>query len=150
MTTKSKQIGTRTETMVVKYLRANGFPHAERRVLAGTYDLGDILVERRIIAQVKGGVAAEQASDAKLRQWCKDTEQQRINAGAEHAFLVVKRAGHGATKIGGWWVVSNNMGLLCRFRLDEYVTYLNALVGVSNVEQDRGGVEDQDGDAASA
>lgn len=139
MTTKSKQIGTRTETMVVRYLREHGFPHAERRVLAGTYDLGDILVERRIIAQVKGGQAAEQASDPKLRQWCEDTEKQRQNAKAEHAFLVVKRAGHGVTKIGGWWVVTNNMGLLCRFRLDEYVAYLNSLVGGEDGASDAAG-----------
>ena len=133
MSSKSKQIGTWTETQVTNYLKANGFPNAERRVLHGTADLGDILVNRRIIAQVKGGDAAEKASDERLRQWCEATEQQRVNAGVEHAFLVVKRPGFGVTKIGGWWVVSNNVGLLCRFRLDEYVTYLRSLVEVENV-----------------
>lgn len=127
MSSKSKQIGTRTETQVVNYLRANGFPDAERRVLHGTADLGDILVRPGIIAQVKGGVAAETASDARLRQWCVATEQQRVNANADHAFLVVKRTGHGITKIGGWWVVFNH-GMLTRFRLDEYVAYLSGLI----------------------
>jgi hypothetical protein len=136
MSSKSKQIGTRTETMVVNYLKANGFPDAERRVLHGTADLGDILVCKGVIAQVKGGLAAENASDARLRQWYADTQEQRSNANATHAFLVVKRSGHGVTKIGGWWVVSDNNGLLARFRLDEYTRYLRRLTGREEIPDD--------------
>ncbi len=39
---KSKQKGTAAETAVVKYLKANGFPKAERRALQGNLDKGDI------------------------------------------------------------------------------------------------------------
>jgi hypothetical protein len=38
----SKAKGTAFETAVVEYLRAHGFPYAERRAQHGTHDLGDI------------------------------------------------------------------------------------------------------------
>ena len=39
MVTRSKDIGTRAETAVVRYLAAHGFPAAERRALHGATDL---------------------------------------------------------------------------------------------------------------
>lgn len=42
MSNPSKAKGTRFESDVVAYLRANGFPSVERRALAGTADRGDI------------------------------------------------------------------------------------------------------------
>lgn len=130
MSTKSKQIGTREETRVVNYLKANGFPEAARRVLHGSADLGDILVAKDVICEVKGGAAAETASDGQLRLWCSETERERVNAQAKHAFLVVKRKGHGDAKVGGWWVVFNTHGMLTRFRLDEYVSFLSSLTNI--------------------
>lgn len=127
---RSKNIGTACETAVVKYLRRNGFPKAERRALAGVLDKGDILVADGVICEVKGGVAAERASDQKLREWCVETERERVNAGAEIGFLVVKRPGHGAIKIGGWHVVTNTFGMLAKYRLDEYVVFLNKILNV--------------------
>lgn len=128
MTNRSKDIGTWAETKVVNYLRANGFPEADRRALHGNKDLGDILVCKGVIAEVKGGRAAEDASDEQLRRWCSETERERVNAKASHGFLVVKRRGFGVAKIGGWWVASNHGGMLCRFRLDDYTRFLNSLV----------------------
>ena len=125
----SKDIGTWAETKVKRYLNDHGFPEAERRALHGSSDVGDILVCPGIIAEVKGGHAAEDASDYQLRKWCAETETERLNADAHHAFLVVKRKGCGPAKIGGWWVVSNQYDLLARFRLDEYVDFLLKLTG---------------------
>ena len=127
MTNRSKNIGTAAETHVVRYLQANGFPHADRRALKGSLDVGDILVCPGLIVEVKAGVAAENASDGQLRLWCAETAREKVNARAETAFLVVKRAGHGVGKIGGWHVVQNDGGMLTKFRLDEYVTFLKAL-----------------------
>jgi hypothetical protein len=112
-----------------KFLNANGFPEAERRVLHGAKDVGDILVCPGVIAEVKGGHAAEEASDNQLRLWCMETEIERLNAGAEHAFLVVKRKGFGSAKVGGWWVVNNHFEMLARFRLDEYTVFLQKVTG---------------------
>lgn len=129
MTNRSKNIGTAGETAVVNYLHRNGFPEAERRALAGQADKGDILVCNGVIAEVKAGTAAEKASDHQLRLWCEETEKERLNANAAHAFLVVKRQGHGATKIGGWYVVRNEFDMLSKFRLDEYTTFLRKITG---------------------
>src|SRR5690606_27104000 len=50
---RSKDIGTRAETAVVRYLRANGFEHAERRALRGRQDAGDITGTPGICWEVK-------------------------------------------------------------------------------------------------
>lgn len=42
MSNPSKARGTAFESLVVGYLRANGFPAAERRALAGNTDKGDV------------------------------------------------------------------------------------------------------------
>jgi len=124
---KSKQVGTAAETHVVSYLQANGFPHADRRALKGSLDVGDILVCPGLIVEVKAGAAAENASDGQLRLWCAETAREKVNARAVTAFLVVKRSGHGVGKIGGWHVVQDDGGMLTKFRLDEYCNFLKAL-----------------------
>ena len=124
MTNRSKNIGTSAETHVVRYLQANGFPHADRRALKGSLDVGDILVCKGLIVEVKAGAAAENASDGQLRLWCAETSREKRNAKADTAFLVVKRKGHGIAKIGGWYVVQDDGGMLTKFRLDEYTQFL--------------------------
>ena len=127
MTNRSKNIGTRVETQIVNYLHTAGFPKAKRRALAGALDEGDILAAEGLIIEAKGGAAAENASDGQLRLWCAETLREKANAGADAAFLVVKRKGHGVTKIGGWWVVQNDAGMLVRFLLSEYVVFLQSV-----------------------
>ena len=127
MVNRSKNIGTSAETHVVRYLQANGFPHADRRALKGSLDVGDILVCKGLIVEVKAGAAAENASDGQLRLWCAETAREKVNAKAETAFLVVKRSGHGVGKIGGWYVVQQDGGMLTKFRLDEYTNFLKVL-----------------------
>jgi hypothetical protein len=100
---KSKQIGTAAETAVVKACRKAGFPTAERRALHGIDDLGDILLTAGVVIEVKGGKAAETASDAQVVAWLQETERERVNAHADFAFLVTKRAGIGADNAHKWW-----------------------------------------------
>src|SRR5690606_531743 len=64
--------------------------------------VGDILLCPGVIVQSKGGDMARRASDALVKKWLEQTEQQRINAGAEHAFLVVQRAGVGPKNAHQW------------------------------------------------
>ena len=63
----------------------------------------------------------------KRSAWCAETAREQQNAGAMRALLVVKRAGHGAAKVGGWHVVQNDGGMLVKFRLDEYMSFLMKL-----------------------
>ncbi|MFJ2029457.1 hypothetical protein [Streptosporangium sp. NPDC087985] len=102
---RPKDIGTAAETAVVKALRAHGFPHAERRALAGTYDLGDITGCPGIVWEVKGGEAAKSASDGQIASWLVETETERVNARADVGVLVVQRRGVGPRNAHRWWAI---------------------------------------------
>ena len=109
MTNKSGAIGTRTETAIVRYARANGFAGADemtrsqRLRLNGSHDQGDIGLCPGVMIQSKGGHMAEQASDAQIAAWLTETEAQRQVRGCPVAFLVTKRKGKGERNAGQWW-----------------------------------------------
>jgi hypothetical protein len=102
---KPKRIGTAAESAVTKFLRTNGFPHAERRALTGAYDQGDITGCPGLVFEVKGGEAARTASDGQVEAWLAETETERINAGADLGILVMQRRGVGPANAGRWWAV---------------------------------------------
>ncbi len=103
MTNRPKAIGTACETAVVRYLQANGFPHAERRALRGELDAGDVTGCPGIAIEIKGGEAAKSASDAQIEAWLVETETERINANAEIGLLVTQRKAFGPKNAGQWW-----------------------------------------------
>jgi len=100
---RPKDIGTAAETAVVRALRTLGFPHAERRALAGAYDLGDITGCPGIVWEVKGGQQTRQPSDEEIADWMAETEQERVNAGADFGVLVLQRHGVGPSNAHRWW-----------------------------------------------
>ena len=100
---RPKAIGTAAETAVVRYLRSDGFPQAERRALTGTHDQGDITGTPGVAWEVKGGQAAKTASDGQIAAWLAETAAERINAGAEVGVLITARSGFGAANAGRWW-----------------------------------------------
>lgn len=102
MVNKAKNKGTAGESAVVKALRANGFEGAERRALAGSADLGDILVAPGVIAEVKTGHHAKDASHEQIMRWLDETERERRNAKAALAFLVIQRTGFGLDRANMW------------------------------------------------
>ena len=63
MTRRPMDIGTAAESAVVKVLREHGFPHAERRALHGSIDLGDITGTPGLAWEVKGGTTAKTAPE---------------------------------------------------------------------------------------
>lgn len=103
MVNKPKNIGTSTETAVVRVARPLGFPLAERVALAGENDLGDVRLAPWVHLEVKGGKAAEQASDAQIETWMLETERELANARALAGALVTKRKGVGAGRAHLWW-----------------------------------------------
>lgn len=103
MVNRPKQIGTACETAVVNYLRPNGFPFAERIALHGALDEADVQACPGVTLEVKGGKAAESASDATIAVWLAQAEAERVNRGADVTPLVCKRAGKGAANAGAWW-----------------------------------------------
>lgn len=98
-----RAIGTRAETGVVKYLRTNGWPSAERRALAGGNDLGDVTGTPGLCWEIKSGRVAERATDGDIIRWLDETETERENAGADLGVLITKRAGYSADRVGDWW-----------------------------------------------
>lgn len=106
MTNKPKAIGTAAETAVVRAARTRGFPLAERLALAGAQDLGDVRLTAFVHLEVKGGHAAETASDAQIEAWLLETERELQHAGASAGALVTKRRAVGAGNAHRWdaWV----------------------------------------------
>lgn len=105
MTNRPKKIGTETESAVVAYLRANGFPTAERRALAGVHDLGDIIGTPGVAWECKGGKAAATASDGQVAAWLTETQTERANSRSDIGVLVLKRTAIGPERAGQWWAV---------------------------------------------
>lgn len=103
MTNRPKQIGTWTESAFVRWCRGRGFAGAERLALHGTLDEGDVSLCPGVMAELKGGKAAEAASDRQIVDWLADTETERAARGADVAFLCWKRKGKGAASAGQWW-----------------------------------------------
>jgi len=106
MTNKSKNKGTAAETAVVNYLKVNGFPHAKRLTLSGRYDKGDVSLGDgyQVTVEVKGGTAAETASDAQIVAWVDEAHAEMLNAGMRFCVLVTKRKGKSAANAGAWLV----------------------------------------------
>lgn len=98
-----RAIGTAAESAVVRAGRRLGFPEADRRALHGRDDVGDVLLCRDVVVEVKGGHAAASASDAQVELWLTDVERERRNAGAEVAFLVLQRPRVSAARAERWW-----------------------------------------------
>ena len=86
---KNKAKGTSFETDIVRFLVDNGFPHAERRALAGQADLGDILTGPSLVWECKNH------KTLKFSEWLEETETERQNANADYGVLVAKRRGKG-------------------------------------------------------
>lgn len=103
MPRRPKDNGTAAETAVVRYLQANGWPHAERRALRGDLDAGDITGTPGICWEVKA--RNRPYSDEQIAGWLVETEVERGNAKAAVGVLVLRRAGFSAARAGSWWAV---------------------------------------------
>ena len=79
--------GTAWETALVKWLRANGFPHAERRALHGAHDQGDVTGIPGLV------VEAKHAARVELAAWVDEANDEADNAGAALGVAWFKRRG---------------------------------------------------------
>ena len=101
---RPRDIGTKAESAVVAVLRANGFDTAERSALHGNRDQGDI-TGTPVCWEVKGGHAAEQASDGQVLAWMAELDTECVHKGADVGVLVMKRKGVGHGNAERWWAV---------------------------------------------
>jgi Holliday junction resolvase len=86
---RNKSKGTAFETLIVNYLKQNGFPYAERRALAGVNDMGDITGTPGLVWECKNHKTLA------MSEWLEEAEIERINANAKYGFVVAKRRGYG-------------------------------------------------------
>ena len=106
----SKAKGTAGETSVVRFLQANGYPHAERRALAGAQDRGDVAGIPGLCIEVKNAAAM------KLAQWVDEAEREAAPTGLRHApgsdvpVVWHKRRGRGSP--GDWYVTMDGWAFL--------------------------------------
>lgn len=112
--------GYAAEAAVVKFLRDNGFPHAERRVAGASADRGDITGLPALCVEVKAAARYE------IGGWLVETTTEAGNARANHGLLVVKPKGVGYTRVGDWWAV---MRLADMTRLLREAGYGDPLLG---------------------
>lgn len=94
--------GAAAERAVAKWLRANGFPGAERAVRAAYVgadhvlpDPGDITGTPGIVWQIKD------SQREYINAWLDDTDRQRAQANAKFGLLIVRRRGWADP--GQWW-----------------------------------------------
>ena len=90
----SKAKGTRWESAIVDYLRANGAPHAERRALGGAKDRGDIAGIPGVVIEAKSHTGM------RLADWVDEAEEERGHAGAAIAAVWHKRRGRASAGAG--------------------------------------------------
>jgi hypothetical protein len=95
----SRAKGTAAETAVASYLRFQGWPYAERRALCGSVDRGDITGTPNLVWEVKAGTTLC------IPGWLRETEIERVNAGAEYGILVLKPKGVGIGNVDRWWTL---------------------------------------------
>lgn len=117
MVNKPKAIGTRGETAAKRYLQENGFPLCDRRPLKGNADEGDLLLTVGVIAEVKTGKHAKDASYGQIQAWLQETETERVNANAAIAILIVQRKGFGTERVAFWdcWFVRGGDLAICPY-----------------------------------
>lgn len=90
----SKQRGTRWETAIVDYLRANGAPHAERRALNGAKDRGDVAGIPGLVIEAKSHTGM------RLADWIAEAEAEARHAGAALGVVWHKRRGRASAGDG--------------------------------------------------
>lgn len=94
-----KAKGRDAENFAVALIQAVGWPHAERRRLAGSKDRGDITGIPKVVLEVKSGARLD------LAGWLRETETERVNDGANIGALIVKLKGMGEAKVADWPVM---------------------------------------------
>lgn len=101
----SRNKGAKAERDFVAYLRAHGFPDAERSVATGYAtpgrqrpDEGDVR-GTPVAWQIKAYAA--EVSDTQINTWLCDAAEQAVAMGVQYGLLVIKR--NGKADPGQWW-----------------------------------------------
>lgn len=97
MTSPQKIKGSKYELDIAKYLVANGWIHAERRIAGATLDKGDIY---GIIGCV---IEAKNEKGLRFSAYLKELEVEMYNANADTGVVIAKK--RGTTNVGEHYAV---------------------------------------------
>jgi len=95
MSNPAKAKGSRAESDVVKWLKINGFPYADRRIAGAQLDKGDISGVNGVTIEVKDHYRLD------LSTWIKELEIEMKNDKAWTGTVLHKRRGKG--DVGEWY-----------------------------------------------
>ena len=102
MANPSKSKGTSAETACVRWFRLNGFTGADRQPLRGNRDAGDLDLAPGLVAEIKAyRLPLGTPTAGQLAAWLDQADMEKVNAGARHCPLIVKRPG--TTDVGRWF-----------------------------------------------
>jgi hypothetical protein len=90
----SRRKGTAWESAIVDHLRAEGWPHVERRALGGSKDRGDIAGIPGVVIEAKAAQRIE------LAAWMDELAAEVVNDTADLGVLWVKRKGRASAGDG--------------------------------------------------
>lgn len=147
--TRPKDIGTAAETAVTKVLKAF-WSTADRSVLRGSADQGDIHGTGVFIWEIKGGAAAKNASENQIRAWLMEAKREAAHANVPFGILVTQRGGFGLPRAGEWWawLTVSDYSRLIAGNADTDAVLRIKLVDFLQVLSDMGWVADDNAGAA--
>jgi hypothetical protein len=96
MVNRSKARGTQFESSIVKYLKDNGWPHADRLTLSGSQDRGDV----RLGDGIDVVIEAKAHRTYSIPEWLREAEKERENASADLGVVWMKLNGHATAENG--------------------------------------------------
>lgn len=96
MANPQKAKGSGAERGVVEYLRAHGFPHAERRLAGSSKDRGDIAGVPGVVIEVKN------CERTNLAGWLAEAAVEQANDRADYGVVLHKR--RGKSDVAQWYV----------------------------------------------
>lgn len=100
MVNKSGRIGTKAEVQVASYMAKNGWPAAERRKTEGRNDRGDVNPgQPKLVIEVKADKGLQ------FPEFLRQTEKERVNAGANVGVCVIKPPGVAEKRMHLWWML---------------------------------------------
>lgn len=109
--------GPKFEADVVAWLQTHGYPYAERRVMGGNRDRGDIAGVPGVVLELKN------CNRIELAAWIDEAQSEAKNAGVDVWAVVAKRKGKGDP--GDAYVITN-LATFAALLGDDIVTELPA------------------------
>ena len=103
MANPTKQLGTKQESEIVRWLKDHGWPWAHRRTMKGSADEGDVCLSERIPFTIESKNSRRSTDRAAIGTWIRELEAEVKAVGDEAGAVIHKR--RGTTDVGEYVVI---------------------------------------------